>query len=142
VTEAPVTAKSILVVEDTEKHRKLFQALLDPCYTVTLAVDRESAELQLRGGKSFDLLILDSKIPAHQGDDDPVRSESFSFLKEFRKYSSSPVIMVVSHEIDLSLRSEAAKFQVSDILEKPVLSTDLEESVARLLRDRSARRSK
>ena len=131
--EAPAALKSILVVEDTEYHYDLFKTWLEGQYCVTLAIDGESAESRLSEGGSFDLLILDSKIPRRHDDDEPGRVESFSFLKEFRQRSTVPVILVVSHQIDPALRTEAAKFHVSDILEKPFPSEELQKSIKRLL---------
>jgi CheY-like chemotaxis protein len=135
VLEAPTVLKNILVVEDTRIHRELVERWLGNEYAVTVAADRESAELRLHRGPSFDLVILDSKIPEKDGSETS-RDESVSFLETFRKQSNAPVIMVVSHPIDAPLREEAAKYKVIDILEKPFVFEELQSSLKRLFTDK------
>jgi CheY-like chemotaxis protein len=131
VLEAPIALKSVLVVEDKRIHRETLERLLAGDYTVTVAADRETAESRLHGA-SFDLLILDSKIPPGEAGETSV-DESWSFLRTFREQSTAPVIMVVSHPITEPFRNKAEKFNVAAILEKPFQLAELNCAVKKVL---------
>jgi signal transduction histidine kinase/HD-like signal output (HDOD) protein/ActR/RegA family two-component response regulator len=102
----PATSSGRILVVDDEQHIRdiLAETLRDSGYSVETAANGQEGVVRLRTG-SFDLILLDIRMPIHSGLD---------VLKLLRRNSGSPPVMVItglasSEELDEALRLGAAK---------------------------------
>jgi two-component system nitrogen regulation response regulator NtrX len=115
----------ILIVDD-EKNilSSLKTALSIEGFTVTIA-DSASLALQLMKKASFDLVLLDVKMPGIDG---------MSFLKTIKEREPAlPVIMMSGHGT-ISTALEAIKLGAIDFIEKPLSSERLIVTISNVLR--------
>ncbi|CDZ75591.1 Transcriptional regulatory protein WalR [Peptoniphilus sp. ING2-D1G] len=114
----------ILVVDDEKSIAEIIEYNLDrEGYEVTLAYDGQEC-LDVFKNKNFDLIILDIMMPKLDG---------FSALKEIRKSSSVPVIMLTAkqEEVDKILGLELG---ADDYVVKPFSMRELIARVKAILR--------
>lgn len=122
----------ILIIEDDEGVRHLEAATLKLAgYDVAEAIDGEDGLSQLRGRRTFDLVILDIMMP---------RVDGYEVLRQLRAMpnrSHVPVIVVTAKGRDpIGMLQEAAG-GADDHLDKPFTPSSLEKAVETvLLRDR------
>lgn len=131
---APVIPmKNILIVEDNPVHQRLMENELRDEYELTFAADGQTAQAYLAGDPSskFDLLVLDSLIPARPGDQ-PNSEVAIGIL---RNAGNGPAVVVVSGSPTDDLKSEFRQFGVRRVFEKPFSLTEFREYIESLLRE-------
>jgi|ERR1041385_4651595 DNA-binding NtrC family response regulator len=114
----PVRANhpSILVVDDEESVRvSLTMHLTDEGFDVLAAADGKSAFALLRG-KTFDLVILDWKLPDMSGEE---------ILKYIKDYFPKTKVIVITAYANLMIGSAARRDGVDEFLSKPYQVEDL-----------------
>lgn len=113
----------ILLVEDEEKISKIITSYLEKNeYQVIKAFD--GLEALEKFDSSIDLIILDRMLPKLSGED---------FLKEVRKISDLPVIMVTA-KVSEEDKIEGFRLGVDDYVTKPFSPMELIERVKAILR--------
>jgi len=121
------TSLNVLVVEDEDEIRELvcrqIRRDIDP-HSIIEAKDGVEA-LQKLSMQSFDLIILDLKMPKKSG------IEVIRFLKDKPKTSSIPII-VISGALDESVISQMVKWGIKNVLTKPFNPKLLLESIEKL----------
>ena len=115
----------ILIIEDDEAIAQLILLYLRqdhaPC---SWANSAEAARQRLDAGESFDLILLDLGLPGMDG---------FTFLKQFRATSQTPVMIVSSRESDED-KIQGLGLGADGFVEKPFSPKVLAARVAALLR--------
>ena len=111
--EAPAALKSILVVEDTEYHQDLFKTWLEGQYSVTLAVDGETALAQA-ARQAYDVIFLDVQLPGMDGFELCAKIRGTDFNR------TTPVIFVTGHG-GFDARARSALSGGNDLMGKPFL---------------------
>ncbi len=118
--------KSILVVDDEEVNREIFQSFLEPFgYEVEVAMDGYDALAKLDLG--FDLVILDLMMPGMDG---------FEVARNIRKdpdFKDLPIIMATSLSSKENL-IRALEAGVNDFISKPLDTVELRVRVNSLLK--------
>ncbi len=115
---------SILVVDDEEALRTVLSSELESeGYAVATAGDGDEAITVLQG-KSFDLVLLDIKMPRVDG------FEVLRFIKD--RYPSTKVIMLTGFA-DLKNAIESKKLGAEDFVSKPYDLVDLLTTIERVL---------
>jgi DNA-binding response OmpR family regulator len=109
--------KRILIIEDNSVHQRLMENELRDTYEVTLAADGQTAQAYLSGDQSlpFELVVLDSLIPARPGD----LPSSEEAVKLLSNVGAGHTVVVVSGSPTDRLKSEFNAFGVKRIFEKP-----------------------
>jgi DNA-binding NtrC family response regulator len=114
----------LLVVEDRESLRLMLErALRQEGYQVTAAESAESA-MPLMGGRQFDLVLTDLKLPGRSGID---------VLKASRELQPQAPVLVLTAYGTVHTAVEAMKLGAADFLEKPIEIEDLYRLVESLL---------
>ncbi len=119
---APTAERIILIVDDDPAVRDALQLALRDRYTTRTADSAQHARSVLETGQP-DLLILDVELPGEDG---------LSFLAEFRRRSSAPVLMITGRGGEL-VAVRALNLRANGYLPKPFTIAALQEEVARLL---------
>lgn len=115
---------SILVVDDEDALRTVLSSELESeGYVVATAGDGDEAITVLQG-KSFDLVLLDIKMPRVDG------FEVLRFIKE--RYPATKVIMLTGFA-DLKNAIESKKLGAEDFVSKPYDLVDLLTTIERVL---------
>ncbi len=115
---------SILVVDDEDALRTgLSSELESEGYVVATAGDGDEA-ISVLQGKSFDLVLLDIKMPRVDG------FEVLRFIKE--RYPATKVIMLTGFA-DLKNAIESKKLGAEDFVSKPYDLVDLLTTIERVL---------
>jgi len=115
---------SILVVDDEDALRTVLSSELESeGYVVATAGDGDEA-ISILQGKSFDLVLLDIKMPRVDG------FEVLRFIKE--KYPATKVIMLTGFA-DLKNAIESKKLGAEDFVSKPYDLVDLLTTIERVL---------
>lgn len=111
--------KRILVVEDHKDIAMLVEKRLSKTFEVELAFNGEDAS-DLLSEKEFDLVILDLSLPKKSG---------FDVLKDLRKKSSFPPVLILSGLNAVDDKVKGLKLGADDYLAKPF---DMKELMARI----------
>ena len=120
----------ILVVEDEEGARELFNTILtDEGYEVTLANDGQDALSCMRGG-SFDLVVTDIKMPGMDG---------LQLLQEIRKAGSQADVIMVTAYGEVESYLKAMSLGAAEYINKPIRIKELKRIVNKVLSERKAR---
>jgi len=116
----------LLVVDDEESPRRVLKIeLVNEGYDVQTASDGDEA-IAMVDKESFDLLILDVKMP---------RVDGFQVLKHVKeRYPATRVIMLTSF-LDLKAAVEAEKLGADQLMQKPYDSAALLATVGRVLKN-------
>jgi DNA-binding response OmpR family regulator len=125
-------AAKILVVDDEESIRFFLSEVLERDGHIVIAVDSGEAALERAQAESFDLALIDLKLPGVDG---------MQVLKTLRKTSPNTSIIVLTAHASLETAVEALRQGAHDYLFKPCKTVELRESVASglLKRQREAR---
>jgi signal transduction histidine kinase/CheY-like chemotaxis protein len=125
-TSAPAR---ILLIEDNDQNRLLFQKILEQRHTVAAAsTGREGLDLFAQG--EFDLVITDLSMPGLSG---------FGVAEEIKKRApETPVILLSGWGIQQQ-DQEVKERGVDFILSKPCTVRELTSAVARIIKKKSAR---
>lgn len=117
-------AKKILVLDDEEHITSLVKAYLEKeGFTVDCALNGVEG-LSLTKREEFDLVILDIMMPEMDG---------YSFLREFRKESSAPVIFLTA-KVDEDEKVVGLELGADDYITKPFYPRELMARVRAVLR--------
>lgn len=136
-SSAIMPMKYILIVEDNPVHQRLMENELRGAYELAFAADGQSAQEYLKDERplNFDLLVLDSLIPARPGEL-PSSEEAIEILKNA---GAGPAVVVVSGTPTDALKSEFRRFGVRRIFEKPFSLTEFREYIDALLSETEAK---
>lgn len=119
------TAKSILVVEDNDFVRmQMVRFLQDEGYTVHEAADGSSA-LVIMKENTVDAVVLDVRM---------VPMDGFEMVKAMHSQNMRQPVIMVTGDQNPDLLSEAARWNVSAVLMKPVQKDRLIKMVSRALK--------
>jgi len=115
-----LTQKRILTVDDEAMNNKIIAHIMkdEPMYEVVSASGGYEA-LELLSKQSFDLILLDVKMPEING---------LETLKLIRKKYQTPVILMTSDKT-LDLSGEFAEYGCDDYITKPFLPLLVKEVV-------------
>ncbi len=120
----------ILVVDDEEGARELFQTILSgEGYEVTLANDGDVA-LSLFKGALYDLVITDIKMPVMDG---------LQLLQEIRKAGSKTDVIMVTAYGEVETYLKAMSLGAAEYINKPIRIKELKRIVHKVLTERKAR---
>lgn len=111
--------KRILVVEDHKEIALVVEKRLSKLFTVEIAVNGEDASRMLLENE-YDLVILDLSLPKKSG---------FEVLKELRKRSAFPPVLILSGLNAVDDKVKGLKLGADDYLAKPF---DMKELMARI----------
>lgn len=111
--------KHILVVEDHKDIALLLEKRLSKTFTVEIAFNGEEASDKLLANE-YDLVILDLSLPKKSG---------FDVLKELRKRSAFPPVLILSGLNAVDDKVKGLKLGADDYLAKPF---DMKELLARI----------
>lgn len=85
--------KTILIIEDNEKHRFLLEDMFDDAgYRVETAVDRKEVDKKMSGELQFDLITVDITVPGF---------EAIDFITRYRDKYQILVVSAYADEIDV-----------------------------------------
>ncbi|MHB8763930.1 MAG: response regulator [Deferrisomatales bacterium] len=115
-------APAVLLVEDEEKVRVLYERFLFQKGFQTFGAADGLAALELVGSHTVDLAVIDLQMP---------RLDGFGLLEALAGAPRRPRILVVSSHTDRASVARCARLGVQDFLRKPV---DLEELLRRVQR--------
>lgn len=105
-----MSEKSVLVVDDELLIRDLlYDFFLEKGYKVSVA-DSGSVALEKLGKQSFDVLLVDLKMPNMDG---------IEFIKEARKKKIETPVVIITGFPSLETALEALRQRVSDYIIKP-----------------------
>ena len=120
-----MTKASILIVDDDEGVRTVLESeLLSEGYVVETASDGDDAIAMLRGGKEFDLILLDIKMP---------RVDGFEVLEFVKKESPAAKVIMLTAYADLSNAIKSKRLGAEELISKPYDLIDLLTTVERIL---------
>jgi DNA-binding response OmpR family regulator len=118
-------SQSVLIVDDEQLlARTLSSVLAEAGYRIAVAGSAEQAESQMLGGASFDLVVLDQRLPSRSGIDLVER------MRE-RTVRSKVILMTAYETPDIKVRAE--RLEVDRYLRKPFDLTALVEEVRSLI---------
>ncbi len=127
-------ARTLLVVDDDASHRAMLAAVLgEGGYEIVQAASGEEAlrVLEERGFGEFALVLLDIRMAGRSGLD---------VLGEIRRHESGlPVVMMTAYA-SVETAVEALKKGAADYLTKPLDTTELKMTIARVIEHRMLRR--
>ncbi|SUP48502.1 sensor histidine kinase/response regulator [Vibrio cincinnatiensis] len=113
-----LTAKNILVVEDTKTNQVVIQLILSQMgYNVTIADHGSQAIELIRNNRSFDLIFMDISMPIMDG---------IQATKQLRSNNiQTPIIALTAHALqsDHQIFLEAG---MNDVILKPIRSQELQ----------------
>ena len=118
--EADATKKRVLTVDDEMMNNKIIAHIMkdEPKYEVISAESGKEA-LRLLGFQSFDLILLDVKMPEMDG---------LETLRHIRENYRTPVVLMTSDKT-LEAATEFAELGCDDFITKPVLPLLIKEIV-------------
>lgn len=117
--------RTVLVVDDSEPHRRLLELVLHAHrYEVEAVADGESALAFLQRATP-DAIILDVQMPGLSGLDVAAR------VRRLQRLRHVPILFMTSHASD-EVRAAAARCGALDVLAKPIAGTDLRSRLATL----------
>jgi DNA-binding response OmpR family regulator len=117
--------KSVLIVDDEKLLvRTLSNALKEVGYKITIAGSAEQAEKHVFGESSFDLILLDNRLPKESG---------IEVIRRVRDASvKSKVILMTAYDTP-EVKAEAKRLKVDRYLKKPFDLTALLEEIEELI---------
>lgn len=122
----------VLVVEDQQDVVRVLQRILKPSAArVTTATTLADAQMALRGGWHWGLILLDQKLP----DGDALR-----LLDELDGHEHKPAIVATSGNLQESRRSLVLQEHGAVLLPKPFTGNDLLSAIAKAMSLRAAER--
>lgn len=120
----------ILVVDDEEGARELFNAILtDEGYDVQLA-DSGATALSLFRNNPFNLVITDIKMPVMDG---------LQLLQEIRKIGSKTDVIMVTAYGEVESYLKAMSLGAAEYINKPIRIKELKRIVHKVLTEQQAR---
>ncbi|HTG00760.1 MAG TPA: response regulator [Nitrospirota bacterium] len=120
----------ILVVDDEEGARELFNAILsDEGYEVQLA-DSGATALSLFRNNPFNLVITDIKMPVMDG---------LQLLQEIRKIGSKTDVIMVTAYGEVESYLKAMSLGAAEYINKPIRIKELKRIVHKVLTEQQAR---
>ena len=120
----------ILVVDDEEGARELFNTILsDEGYEVALADSGEGA-LTLFKNQPFNLVITDIKMPVMDG---------LQLLQEIRKMGSKTDVIMVTAYGEVESYLKAMSLGAAEYINKPIRIKELKRIVHKVLTEQKAR---
>jgi len=121
----------ILIVDDNPDNRKLIAWLLeDEGFENLVEVDTAEACLEILEQESFDLVLMDIRLPEMGGD------EATRKLRADPRFADLPIIAVTAHAISGEKEAILAS-GVSALVTKPIDEEELLTTMRRLLEERS-----
>ena len=115
---------SILVVDDEDALRTVLSSELESeGYVVATAGDGDEA-ISVLQGKSFDLVLLDIKMP---------RVDGFEVLRFIKERSPATKVIMLTGFADLKNAIESKKLGAEDFVSKPYDLVDLLTTIERVL---------
>lgn len=125
-------ATRILIAEDDERARLALTDLLeDEGYEVTAAADGAEARSALEGGATYDVAVLDIRMPELDG---------LSLLRLLEGREDAPAVLVMTAYGASSIAIEAMKLGAYDYLPKPLRFDELLLQIGRALESRKRAR--
>lgn len=119
----------ILVVEDFEDNRFMMKKLLEMNgYEVVEAINGEEA-VTIAQSELPDVILMDLSLPMLDG------LAATKRIREFNELSQTPIIAVSAHDT-IDFHSDALAAGCNDYVTKPVDFEQLENLLARLLKDK------
>jgi len=117
--------KSVLIVDDEKLLvRTLSNALKEVGYKITVAGSAEQAEKHIFGDTSFDLILLDNRLPKESG---------IEVIRRVREASvKSKVILMTAYDT-AEVKAEAKRLKVDRYLKKPFDLTALLKEIEELI---------
>ncbi len=122
---APATGR-ILVVDD---HARARESMADVLRHVGYEVDCSASAidaLRVLDGQAYDVVISDLKMPGMDG---------LEFIRTFRRRNGDTQVVMVTAHATVGSAVEAMRHGVFDYIEKPLRADQLEELVARAMRN-------
>lgn len=118
-------AKSVLIVDDEQLLvRTLSNVLRESGYRIATAGSAEEADKRAFADPSFDLIVLDNRLPGESG---------IGMIKRLREQDvSSKLILMTAYETP-DVKSEAKRLKVDRYLRKPFDLTVLVDEVVGLI---------
>ncbi len=123
--------RNVLIVDDSEEVRQLFADIVDLLGFTPRVVSSGVAALQQLKERSFDLVILDMRMPDLNGLD------TFKAIRQFD--SSVPVVLTTGFGMDKNVQ-EALSLGASLCLEKPFNVTRAMNTIREIVRKESPRK--
>lgn len=120
------TNRTVLIVDDDSRNRKLEEALLRADGYAVQSVDSGAAALATIGSTPPDLVLLDLMMPGMDG------FEVIRRMKADPAMQAIPVILVTALD-DAASRARAATAGVTDIITKPIDRWELKACLDKLL---------
>ena len=119
--------KTVLLVEDTEDNRFMMRRLLEMTgYRVIEAMNGEEA-VKLAQSESPNLILMDLSLPVIDG------LAATRLIRKLPDFKSTPIIAVSAHDTS-DFQSEAIKAGCNTYVSKPIDFNELEELIAKLLK--------
>ncbi len=120
-----MTIKKVAVVDDSQFMRRLIRAALvqvNPELEVTEFADSEEALAKL-SALAPDLITLDMLMPKVHG---------LQFLERLRAMPVQPPVVVITADIQKSVREKCAEHKVHGFIEKPITYEKLQTAFSKL----------
>ncbi|MGD1987482.1 MAG: response regulator [Desulfobacterales bacterium] len=128
-----IRGMKILLVDDDEWIRDSLRIFFEAEGCHVLAVETAEEGLSAINNQTFDLLLVDYKLPGLDG---------LEFLKRIHNTQPDAIKILITAYLNKNLVSEAKKLNVQGLIEKPFTSDTIMASLAFTIqqRDRNARR--
>ena len=117
--------KSVLIVDDEKLLvRTLSNALKEVGYKITVAGSAEQAEKHIFGDTSFDLILLDNRLPKESG---------IEVIRRVREASVKSKVVLMTAYDTAEVKAEAKRLKVDRYLKKPFDLTALLKEIEELI---------
>ena len=115
---------SILIVDDSSFMRGKLRAILKKENHTIQEADDGIKGLQLASSQRFDVILLDIIMPGMDG---------LKILGALRERNSSSPVIVITADIQESVRRQCMELGAVDVLNKPPKESDLLKAIARII---------
>lgn len=115
---------SILIVDDSSFMRGKLRAILKKENHTIQEADEGIKGLQLASSQRFDVILLDIIMPGMDG---------LKILGALRERNSSSPVIVITADIQESVRRQCMELGAVDVLNKPPKESDLLNAIARVI---------